>query len=189
MESSSIGNGGVSASERMRKDSAFTSSSPVARFSLTAPERAITSPSTAMTNSLRSFAAFSKPSSLIGPFSKIICIIPLLSRRSTKIIPPLLRLFCTQPIRVTFFPISAFVTSAQRQVLFRPFMDSAIFLFLLFGTADTKNLHPQHIVFSCDYYYWIFLTFCQQKILRSQCNPRWQAALSGISCSSSSRRC
>lgn len=26
-------------------------------------------------------------------------------------------------------------------------MDSAIFLFLLFGTADTKNLHPQHIVF------------------------------------------
>ena len=108
---------------------ARTSIAPVFNLSLTAPERFITSPVTAITNSLLSFSAFAKPSLSISPSSKITCKIPERSRISTKIIPPLLRCFCTQPITVTSLPTFASLNSAQRHVRFRPFIDSAI-LFL-----------------------------------------------------------
>ena len=90
---SSIGNGGVSASDSIRRLLATTSMSPVARFSFTAPARLHTVPSMAATNSERSFPAFSKHSAPHCDSSNITCNIPLLSRRSTKIIPPLFLLF------------------------------------------------------------------------------------------------
>ena len=125
---SSIGNGGVSASARVRRVLTRISISPVFRLVFTAPERASTTPVTAITNSLLRRVAFSKPASSISPFSKISCMIPVRSRRSTNIIPPLFLLFCTQPIRVTVSPILAVVTSVQRWVRFIPFIDSAISL-------------------------------------------------------------
>ena len=63
--------------------------------------------------------------------SKIIWRRPLRSLRSTKMIPPLLRLFCTQPITVTVSPTFAPFNSAQRWVLFNPFIDSDMFISLL----------------------------------------------------------
>ena len=125
---SSIGKGGTSDSARIRRDSARSSISPVARFSFTAPPRFSTVPVTATTNSLLSLPAFSKPSWSMLPFSKIICMIPERSRRSTKTSPPLLRAFCTHPIRVTLLPTISFVTSAHRHVLCSPCILSAMFL-------------------------------------------------------------
>ena len=68
LEFSSMGKGGVSDSERIRRLSARTSIPPVARFSLTPPDRASTFPVTAMTNSLLSFSAFAKLCTAMGPF-------------------------------------------------------------------------------------------------------------------------
>ena len=90
---SSIGNGGTSASDRTRRDFTRSSISPVARFLLTAPPLSSTTPVTAITNSLLSLPAFAKPSSSMLPFSKINCMIPERSLKSTKIIPPLSRAF------------------------------------------------------------------------------------------------
>ena len=59
---SSIGKGGVSDSERILKDSAAISISPVLRFSLTAPLLFTTLPTTAITNSFLKVYALSKPS-------------------------------------------------------------------------------------------------------------------------------
>ena len=101
LEFSSIGNGGVSDSDKMRRLLARTSMAPVARFSLTAPERASTRPVTAITYSLLNFSAFAKLSAPQSLSSKMICRIPERSRKSTKIIPPLFLLFCTQPMTVT----------------------------------------------------------------------------------------
>ena len=67
-----MGNGGVSASESMRSEFALTSRAPVASFSFTAPLLFSTFPVTAITNSLLSDAAFSKPASSMSPFSNII---------------------------------------------------------------------------------------------------------------------
>ena len=124
--SASIGNGGVSDSESTRISFARNSIAPVSRFSFTAPERFDTVPFTATTNSLLSFSALANPSASISPSSKITCKIPDRSRTSTKIIPPLLRCFCTQPITVTSCPSFASLNSAHLQVRFNPFIDSAI---------------------------------------------------------------
>ena len=127
---SSIGNGGVSDSERILKVLAAISMSPVFKFSLTAPLLLITSPSTAITNSLRSVYALSKPSLPIIFSSKRIWRIPLLSLKSTKISEPRFLLLATQPITVTFLPISADETSVHLCDLFKPTIDSAILLYL-----------------------------------------------------------
>ena len=113
LESSSMGNGGVSASDSTRRLSAITSISPVASFSFTAAVLRCTLPVMAITNSLRSVPAFSKPSVPITGSSNTTCIRPLLSRRSTNMSEPRFLLFCTQPIRVTSLPISPVVTSAH----------------------------------------------------------------------------
>ena len=123
---SSIGKGGVSASERIRICSAMISISPVARFSLTAPALFSTLPTTATTNSLLSFSAFAKFSLPHLSSSKISCKIPLLSRRSTKMIPPLFLCFATHPITVTVSPMLAADTSVHLWVLFNPCIDSAM---------------------------------------------------------------
>ena len=128
---SSIGKGGVSDSARIRKDSALTSMAPVARFSFTAPERASTRPSTAITNSLLNFSAFSKFSVPQSFSSKMIWRIPERSLKSTKIIPPLFLLFWTQPMTVTFSPIWADVNSVHLWDRFSPTIDSALIFLLL----------------------------------------------------------
>jgi hypothetical protein len=121
-----MGKGGVSDSERMRRLAALTSIAPVARFSLTPPERASTLPVTAMTNSLLSFSAFVKLSVPQSHSSKIICKIPLLSLRSTKIMPPLFLLFCTHPMTVTVSPTLAVLSSVHLWDRFSPIIDSAM---------------------------------------------------------------
>ena len=119
---------------------ARTSIAPVFRFSFTAPERFSTTPVTATTNSARSFVAFSNPSAPVSLSSKINCMIPERSRKSTKMMPPLFLLFCTQPITVTVCPTFSFVSSAHRHVRRRPFIDSAIFLhsFLMYNSNLQK---------------------------------------------------
>ena len=124
--SASIGNGGVSDSDNTRIALARTSILPVASLSFTAPERAVTSPVTATTNSLRSFSAFANPSLPISLSSKINRKMPERSLRSTNIMPPLFLCFCTHPITVTVSPIFCSLSSAQRHVRFKPFIDSAI---------------------------------------------------------------
>ena len=126
LEFSSIGNGGVSASERIRISFAMISISPVAKFLLIPPARSATSPVIATTYSLLNFSAFAKLSLPHLSSSKITCKIPLRSRRSTKIIPPLLRLFCTHPITVTVSLTFLLLTSVHLWVLCNPFIDSAI---------------------------------------------------------------
>lgn len=88
-----LGQLSYSASDRTRRDFTRSSISPVARFLLTAPPLSSTTPVTAITNSLLSLPAFAKPSSSMLPFSKISCMIPERSLKSTKIIPPLSRAF------------------------------------------------------------------------------------------------
>ena len=85
-----------------------------------------TFPVTAMTNSLRSFSAFEKLSAPQSLSSKIICKIPLLSLKSTKIMPPLFLLFCTQPITVTCSPTLAVPSSVHLWDRFSPIIDSAM---------------------------------------------------------------
>ena len=122
----SIGNGGVSDSERMRIAFALTSKFPVVRFSLDAPLLFSSTPVTAIQNSARNFPAFAKASLPQSSSSKTICKSPERSRRSTKIRLPLFLLFCTQPITVTSSPILALTTSAHLWLLFKPNIDSAI---------------------------------------------------------------
>ena len=152
MQSSSTGNGGVCASDRIRSEFALTSMVPVFNASFAAPPLFTTIPVTAMTNSLLSEQAFSKSSSPTNSFpepcSKIICNKPLLSRRSVKIIPPLFLLFATHPITVTLCPILASLTSVQRWVLFNPCMDSAIFSSSCFSFIAHSYLFPAgHLYF------------------------------------------
>ena len=128
---SSIGKGGVSDSERILKDSAAISISPVLRFSLTAPLLFTTLPTTAITNSFLKVYALSKPSLPMIFSSKSICKMPLLSLKSTNISEPRLRLLATQPITVTVLPISAPDTSVHLCVLFKPTIDSAIDNYLI----------------------------------------------------------
>ena len=123
---SSIGNGGVSDSDNTRICSATTSISPVFKFSLTAPERFCTFPTTAITYSLRIPYAFLKPSLPTVFSSNKICKIPLLSLKSTKMSAPRFLLVCTQPITVTVSPIFAAETSVHLCVLFKPTIDSAM---------------------------------------------------------------
>ena len=125
-------NGGVSDSERIRSSSGITSISPVARCSFTAPERFATVPTIATTYSARSLAAFSISAASHFPSSNTTWIIPERSLTSTNTRPPLLRFFCTHPIMVTFSPTLAADNSAHLWVLFNPFIDSAMFLYLLF---------------------------------------------------------
>ena len=56
--SSSIGNGGVAASDKILISLAITSKCPVSRFSLVAPALFSNLPTTAMQNSALSFSAF-----------------------------------------------------------------------------------------------------------------------------------
>ena len=84
----SIGNGGVSDSERIRSCDATTSISPVLRFSFTAPERFSTFPTTAITYSFLSVYALSNPSFPTEFSSNTICKRPLLSLKSTNISEP-----------------------------------------------------------------------------------------------------
>ena len=140
-------NGGVSDSESTRSSSGIISISPVAMFSLTAPDRFATFPTTATTYSLRSFAAFSISAASTLPSSNTTWIIPERSLTSTNTRPPLLRFFCTQPIMVAVSPTLAADSSPHLWVLFKPCIDSAIFLYLLFhlcvlfSTACLRNLH------------------------------------------------
>ena len=127
-EFSSTGNGGVSASERILISSAMISISPVLRLGLIPPSLLLTLPVTAITNSERSFSAFVYPSAPTLLSSKISWRIPLLSLRSTKMIPPLFLLFCTHPMTVTFSPIIELSTSVHLLVLLRPNIDSAILI-------------------------------------------------------------
>ena len=126
--SASMGKGGVCASARIRMLSALTSISPVFKFSLVAPERFVTVPTTAMTYSLLSLSAFAKFSAPQSLSSKIICKMPERSLKSTNTIPPLFLCFCTHPMTVTFCPSLAMETSVHLWVLFKPCIDSAIYL-------------------------------------------------------------
>ena len=128
LEFSSIGNGGVSDSDKILSSSGLISIAPVARFSLTAPERFSTVPTIATTNSLLSFAAFSRSALSVLPSSKTTWISPERSRTSTKTSPPLFLFFCTHPMMVTFSPMFASESSAHRCVLFSPVIDSAILI-------------------------------------------------------------
>ena len=99
--SSSIGNTGVRASERMRISRASTSTLPVARFGLTvSAERAATSPVTATTYSERTWSATAcavwDTSGRATTWQ-----IPSRSRRSMKMTPPRSRRVAAQPISVT----------------------------------------------------------------------------------------
>ena len=123
---SSMGKGGVCASDKMRRFKARISIWPVAIFSLMAPPRFSTRPVTAITNSLLSVPAFSKPSVPISFSSKTNCNRPERSRRSTKIKLPRFLLFWTQPMTVTCSPMCALDTSVHRCVRCKPFIDSAI---------------------------------------------------------------
>ena len=136
----------------MRISFARISISPVFKFSLTAPERATTLPATAIQNSLRSRSAFAKLSLPQSASSKISCRMPERSRKSTKIIPPLFLLFCTQPITVTVSPIFAVVSSVQRWLLFKPFIVSAMFL--------SSLLSFYHLI--CIYFLKLSIALCLQ---------------------------
>ena len=121
---SSTGNGGVSDSDKMRSVLTVTSISPVAKSSLIAPPRFLTTPSTAITNSLLRFLAFSKTS--LSFSSNTNWRIPDLSLKSIKIRLPKFLLFWTQPITVTVSPIFLLLTSVHLWLLWSPCIDSAI---------------------------------------------------------------
>lgn len=130
-----------------------------------------------MTNSLRSFAAFSKPSSLIGPFSKIICIIPLLSRRSTKANSAFITALLYPAHQGYFFPdiCCDFRTAAGSLQAFHGF--SHFLVPPIWNCGHKESASAAHRFFMrlllLDIPY-----ILSTKILRSQCSPRWQAALS-----------
>ena len=90
---SSMGNGGTSDSERIRRDLARTSMVPVFKLGFAAPDRFSTIPVTATVNSLLNRSALEKLSSPQSLSSKMIWMIPERSLRSVKIIPPLFLLF------------------------------------------------------------------------------------------------
>ena len=134
--SASIGNGGVSDSERTRSSSARSSIAPVARFSLTAPERAVTLPFTAITNSLLSFSAFAKPSLSISPSSKITCLFFHNCITADMVckdcflmahIFSLLHVHCKKQFR--YLPMSSFLSRLRRHKLLLAFLPALIFLF------------------------------------------------------------
>ena len=131
LDSASIWNGGTSDSESMRSCFARTSYSPVASSVLTPPARFSSVPTTAMQYSARSLSAFSKDCVPQSDSSNMICNMPVLSRRSVNMMPPLFLLFCTQPITVTSLPVGAPTTSAHLCVLFKPSIASAITVPLL----------------------------------------------------------
>ena len=91
--------GGVCASLSTVSRSAATSISPVGILGFLA-SRSITRPVTWITNSRPSFAAVSRTSAGLCS-STTICVMPYRSRRSTKVMAPRLRTFCTHPARVT----------------------------------------------------------------------------------------
>ena len=126
LASSSTGNGGVSASDKILSVFTVTSISPVAIFSLTAPLRCLTTPSAAITNSLLRFLAFSKTSPSFS--SKTNCKRPERSLKSIKIKLPKFLLFWTHPITVTVSPIFLLDTSVHLWLLWSPCIDSAIIL-------------------------------------------------------------
>ena len=102
--SSSIGNGGVRASERTRISRALTSTSPVGILGLTvSAERAATSPTTAITYSPRTWSAAAwaafETSGRATTWQ-----MPSRSRRSMKITPPRSRRVAAQPMSVTVCP-------------------------------------------------------------------------------------
>ena len=103
---SSIGKGGVSASENISIRETSTSISPVGMWGFLSfsPLKA-TVPSTPMTNSdLRVFACRKPFGSLSS--EKTSWVMPLLSRRSTNMRLPRSRCLLTQPSMITFFPTS-----------------------------------------------------------------------------------
>ena len=126
LESSSIGNGGVSASESILNSLAIISSLPVARSAFSAPFLLTKVPDTAIQNSALILLAFSNISIPQDSSSKIICTIPLLSLKSKNMIPPLTLFLATQPITQTVSPTLASTTSAHLWLLFKPSIDSAI---------------------------------------------------------------
>ena len=129
---SSIWNGGVSDSERIRSSFAISSIFPVFMFGLTfSGVLAAISPRTASTYSLRMVSALAnRACSAVLP-SMAICTRPVLSRRAMNISCPRSRLRCTQPITVTSCPIIVSFTSQHIQLLFKPVNDSPISFILL----------------------------------------------------------
>ena len=158
-EFSSMGKGGVSASDRMRISEAITSISPVFRLSFTAAARFSTVPVTATTYSLRREPAFAKPSLPTFGSSKTIWSRPERSRKSMKIKLPKFLRFCTQPMTVTCWPISLPDTSVHLWVLCRPFIDSAMFFLLIINFYLNKTLIP------VKEFFYLPISFCRQLFL------------------------
>ena len=106
VSSSSIGNGGVRASERTRISRANTSTAPVGIFGLTvSAERRATSPITASTYSPRTRSA-AACASFDTSGRATTWQSPSRSRRSMKITPPRSRRVAAHPIIVTVRPTS-----------------------------------------------------------------------------------
>ena len=98
---SSIVNGGVIEAFKISNLETKTSMAPVGILEFL-DSLSITVPVTCITNSLPKDFAFSIISVGVRSSSKINCVTPYLSRKSTQIIKPLSRVFCTQPAKVIF---------------------------------------------------------------------------------------
>ena len=122
---SSMVNGGTSLLLRILSSCAMISISPVARF-LFLLERSSTFPFTCITYSLPRRLADSHNAASFSTLNTI-CVMPYRSRRSTKVIPPILRAFCTQPARVTTSP--TFSKRSSPHVLLLYIVVSILFLY------------------------------------------------------------
>ena len=123
----SIGKGGVSEADKILRDSASISISPVFKSLLTAPLLFTTVPVTAITNSERMLLAFSNTALSDFVSSNIIWTIPLTSLKSINNNEPKFLLFWTHPITVTFSPILLLLNSAHLYERLMPCIDSCIF--------------------------------------------------------------
>ncbi len=99
---SSIVKGGVRLGLSTLSSLAMISMSPVAIFGFLL-ERSATVPFTCITYSRPSLLARSHSSASTSLLNTI-CVMPYRSRRSTKVMPPILRVRCTQPAKVTTSP-------------------------------------------------------------------------------------
>ena len=112
---SSMVNGGTLEGFNMSKSDTLISISPVGIF-LFLELRSITVPLTLITNSLPSFLACLHRL-MFSSMLNASCVIPYLSLRSTKVIPPRSLFFCTQPLSITSSPTLFMFNSPQVLVL------------------------------------------------------------------------
>ena len=112
---SSMVKGGVCDSFKISNSVTSISISPVEIFKFLLL-RSITFPVTFNTNSRPHLRACSHKAALVSML-KANWVIPYLSRKSIKVIPPKSRLFCNQPLKVTVVFISVILSSPQVCVL------------------------------------------------------------------------